>query len=87
MTYVRHAPRIKFRASSEQRTTREFSIMLLVNPPVIENFPSNSPLKTKDINILKQFVIDNLDALKAVANGTCDFKTEFLPNIIKPNGK
>ena len=77
-TYISHAPRIKFRASNEQRTTREFSSMLITNPPVIENFPKNSPIKTKDLNKIKQFVIDNLDLLLRLANGEIDYTTEFL---------
>ena len=81
-TYTGHAPRIKFRASHEQKTTREFSSMLLTNPPTIENFPNNSPIKTKDINKLKNFVVNNLELLLKLANGEIDYRTEFLPNMI-----
>lgn len=35
-TFQGHAPRLKFRASQEQRTTREFSSILLTNPPKID---------------------------------------------------
>ena len=35
-TFQGHAPRLKFRASNEQRTTREFSSVILTNPPVME---------------------------------------------------
>lgn len=80
-TYIRHAPRLKFRASYEQRTTKEFSSMLLTNPPTIENFPDNSPLKKKDIDKLKIFVINNLDLLLKLAKGEIDYVTEFLPNM------
>lgn len=82
-TYEGHAPRLKFRASNEQRTTREFSSMLLTNPPTIENMPSDSPLKKKDINKLEKFVINNLDLLLKLANGEIDYTTDFLPNMIK----
>ena len=82
-TYLGHAPRLKFRASNEQRTTREFSSMLLTNPPTIENFPDNSPLKTKDLVKLKDFVVKNLGQLLKLANGEIDYTSEFLPNIIK----
>ena len=81
-TYVGHAPRLKFRASHEQRNTREFSSMLLTNPPTIENFPDNSPLKKKDINKLENFVVNNLDLLLKLAKGEIDYTTEFLPNMI-----
>jgi hypothetical protein len=80
-TYQGHAPRLKFRASREQRTTREYSSMLLTNPPTIENMPSNSPLRRKDIEKLESFVINNLDLLLKLANGEIDFATEFLPQL------
>ena len=80
-TFQGHAPRLKFRASREQRTTREYSSMLLTNPPSIENFPKNTPLKKKDIEKLELFVIRNLELLLQLANGEIDFSTEFLPNL------
>lgn len=54
-TFQGHAPRIKFRASNDQRTTREFSSMLITPETNIENLPDNSPLRKKDI--------ENLDVL------------------------
>lgn len=80
-TYIGHAPRLKFRASNEQKTTREFSSMLLTNPPTIENMPDNSPLKKKDIEKLENFVITNLDLLLKLANGEIQYATEFLSNM------
>lgn len=80
-TYQGHAPRLKFRASREQRTTRDFSSMLLTNPPKIENFPNNSPLRKKDIDKLKHFVINNLDLLLKLAKEEIDLTTDFLPNL------
>lgn len=80
-TYTGHAPRLKFRASNEQRTTREFSSMLLTNPPTIENMPNNSPLKRKDIQKLENFVVTNLELLLKLANGEIEYTTEFLPNM------
>ena len=80
-TYQGHAPRLKFRASREQRTTRDFSSMLLTNPPKIENMPQNTPLRKKDIEKLERFVINNLELLLKLANGDIDFNTEFLPNV------
>lgn len=79
-TYQGHAPRLKFRASREQRTTREFSSMLLTNPPKIENFPNNSPLRKKDIEKLERFVIKNLDLLLKLAKDEIDF-ANFLPQL------
>ena len=80
-TYIGHAPRIKFRASREQRNTRQYSSMIISNNPTIENFPKNSPIKRKDIQRLKKFVLDNLDLLLKLANGEIDYVTEFLPNV------
>ena len=82
-TFQGHAPRLKFRASREQRTTRQFSSMLLTNPPQIENMPSNTPLRSKDIKRLESFVVNNLDLLLKLANGKIDFVTEFLPDLKK----
>ena len=79
-SHKRHAPRLKFRASNEQKTSREFSTMTLTNPPKIENMPERTSLRTKDINKLKQFVVDNLELLLSLYNGQIDFKTEFYPN-------
>lgn len=80
-TYHGHAPRLKFRASREQRTTREYSSMLLTNPPTIENMPRNSPLKSEDIEALKMFVVNHLEDLLLLANGEIDYTSEFLPRI------
>lgn len=82
-TYQGHAPRIKFRASKEQRTTREFSSMQLTNPPKIENLPQKLDISTKDIQILEKFVITNMDLLLKLANNEIDYTTEFLPNMVK----
>ncbi|MBR6517650.1 MAG: hypothetical protein IKT40_12535 [Bacilli bacterium] len=80
-TFQGHAPRLKFRASRDQRTTREFSSMLLTNPPKIENFPNNSPLRKRDIEKLEIFVLNNLEILLKLAYGEIDFLTEFLPRL------
>lgn len=82
-TYQGHAPRIKFRASKEQRNTREFSSMQIANPPKIENFPKNADVSTKDLEILEKFVITNMDLLLQLANNEIDYRTEFLPNMVK----
>lgn len=81
--YQGHAPRIKFKASNEQRTTREYSSMLISNPQQIENLPSNSRLRKRDINKIQMFVINNQKLLMQLANGEIDYRTQFLPNIVK----
>lgn len=82
-TYQGHAPRIKFRASNEQRTTREFSSMLINDPEQIENMPDNSPLRKRDIKKIQDFVNNNMELLLQLANGEIDYRSEFLPNIVK----
>lgn len=81
-TFQGYAPRFKFRASNEQRTTREFSSMLITPEANIENMPENSPLRKKDIYKLKRFVINNMENLLKLANGEIDYLTEFKPNMI-----
>ena len=81
-TYVGHAPRIKFRASNEQRTTREFSSMLITNVQTIENMTDNSPLRKRDIDKLFRFVVNNMENLLKLANGEIDYLTEFKPNMV-----
>ena len=80
-TYIKHAPRIKFRASNEQRTTREYSSMLITNPPTIENLPDKTPIRKRDLEKLKAFVVNNMEALLRLANGEIDYTTEFLPKL------
>lgn len=81
-TFKRHAPRIKFRASNDQRTTIDFSSMIISDEPSIENMPENSPIRKKDIDKLKDFVLKNKDLLLRLANGEIDYATEFLPNVV-----
>lgn len=80
-TFQGHAPRIKFRASNEQKTTREFSSMLITDPTQIENYPNNSPLRTKDIEKLQRFVTNNQDLLLKLSKGEISYLTDFLPNM------
>lgn len=81
VTFQGHAPRIKFRASNEQRTTRDFSTMLITDPTQIENLPSNSPLRKKDIEKLQRFVNNNKDLLLRLAKGEISYLNDFLPNM------
>ena len=43
-TYQGHAPHIKFRASRDQRTTIEFSIMLITYTTQTEYFPERADI-------------------------------------------
>ncbi len=67
------SPRLRFRSSNGQRTTRDFSSLLLANPPEIENMPDNTPLKKKDLEKLKDFVASNLEKLLKLANVSSGF--------------
>ena len=77
-----HGPRIKFQASNEQRTTREFTSMSISGNPQIFNLPRNIYLSNKDIEKIKKFVILNSDMLLAVANGEMKYM-DFLRMMIK----
>lgn len=81
-TFQGHAPRIKFQANSEQHTTYGYSTMLLTNPPVIEHFPRKSNLKKKDLDKIRQFVIDNMDDLLKIARNEMSYRREFLPKML-----
>lgn len=81
--YRGHAPRIKFKASNEQRTTNEYSTMILSNPPQIENMPKDSFLRKRDIDILKNFVVSNLELLLQLYKGEIDYEKQFFPNFIR----
>ena len=83
--YHGHAPRIKFKASKEQKNTREYSSMLLTNPPTIENYPRHPDIKPRDVELLKEFVVANMDLLLKLSNSEIDYRTQFLPNMKKVN--
>ena len=80
-TYAGHAPRIKFKASNEQHSTREFSSMLITNPPVVENMPKNAMVNAKDLKALENFILNNFDLLRKLADGKISYRKDFLPNI------
>lgn len=86
-TYQSHAPRIKFKASKDQRTTREYSSITLTKPPQIKNLPQKNDINNEDIEKLKQFIDDNFDNLLELANGKIDYQTQFLPNVVKYSDK
>lgn len=76
-TFQGHAPRLKFQASKDQKTTREYSTMLLSDPPVIENLPRKVNLKTKDIKKLEDFVLANFKALNQLARNEINLRDFF----------
>ena len=76
-TFQGHAPRLKFQASQDQKTTREYSTMLLSDPPIIENLPRKNNLKIKDIKNLENFVITNFNALNQLAKNEITLRDFF----------
>ena len=78
-----HAPRIKFKASKEQRTTREYTSMILTNPPRIENMPKNPAVGKRDIEKLERFVIENLELLLKLAKHEINLRRDFIPQMKK----
>lgn len=81
--YRRHAPRIKFKASNDQHTTREYSSMTIEDEPCIENFPKKSNLSSEDVEKIKLFVKTNKQLLLDLCDSKIDYESEFLPNFKK----
>lgn len=82
-TKPQHTLRIKFQASKEQRTTRDFSSMTVEDKPRIFNFPKKSELDSKDIEAIRNFVIYNKDLLIALSAGIIRYNNEFLKYMTK----
>lgn len=82
-TKPQHGPRIKFKASAEQRNTREFTSMSISQEPEIFNFPKDSFLSSDDIMKIEEFVRQNDENLRKVANGTMTYQL-FLTQMIIP---
>lgn len=84
-----HAPRIKFRASKEQHTTRDFSTMTIGDEPQVLNLPQRTDIDNKSIELVKLFVLYNKDLLLELIQGKIDYHTDFLSQMIKidSNGK
>ena len=78
-----HAPRIKFKASKEQKTTREFSTMTISDEPKVINLPQKYDIDSKSIELVRKFVLYNKDLLLELIRGNIDYHTDFLPQMIK----
>jgi len=68
-TYQSHAPRLKFKASKEQHNSREYSSIILSPEPELVNLPTRTDLSGKELELLRSFVLLNLDSLIELANG------------------
>lgn len=55
-TYKHHSPRIKFKASKENKSSREFPSISLIKPYNIYNLPKNHDLSKRDLDKLREFV-------------------------------
>ena len=80
---LQHALRIKFRASKEQHTTREYSSMTIEDEPVVFNLPKKLSVSSKDIEMIKNFVRYNKERLIDLNIGNIKYKQDFLPKMIK----
>lgn len=83
-TSPQHAPRIKFKASSDQHITKEYTSMSIEDEPKVFNYPKkNVIVKPKDIQMIEQFVLYNKEILRMLGKGLIDYRTEFLPYMIR----
>lgn len=56
--------------------------MIISDPPIIENM-ERTILRKKEIDKIKNFVLENMDLLLALCRGEIDYRTDFLPNMHK----
>lgn len=80
---LQHGLRIKFKASDEQKYSRDFSSMSIEDEPKIFNLPKKKNISNKTIELIKKFVQYNKEDLINVFNGLIDYESVFLPNIVK----
>jgi hypothetical protein len=79
-----HGQRIKFKYDNVDDTRQWATMTIDDNNPVVRNLNRKTLLTNKDIEKIKQFVIYNYDILSRLStDNTVEYKTEFLPYIIK----
>lgn len=66
----KHGPRIKFKADSSQKISKNFSTMTISDNPAVLHLPENADISNKEIEIIKEFVKINKDLLILLANRT-----------------
>ena len=85
MTYLPHAPRIKFRMGDET-TTRQYTSMEINDPDKLHNVPKRSILNAKQVEQIKSFVRVNRDILLDLCNNKIEFE-EFKEKMKTVNSK
>lgn len=76
-THPQHGPRIKFKASNEQKNSKNFSTMTISDEPVIHHLPKQCFLNNKQLNKIKEFVIINKEILLALARNEINLREFF----------
>lgn len=76
-THPQHGPRIKFKASNEQKISKNFSTMTISDEPVIQHLPKQCFLNNKQLNKIKEFVIINKEVLLALARNEINLREFF----------
>ncbi len=78
-----HGPRIKFQARKDNKDTHSWATMSLSKHPEIIHFPDNADISSQDIKMVTAFVIINYELLVRLIHGEIDYRTQFIPNIVK----
>lgn len=81
-TSPQHGPRIKFRVSKEQATTRQFTTMSISQFPEIKHLPKKRDLSNRDIHKIKEFVKANEKLLLMVCGRRMTYQ-DFLKQMVK----
>jgi len=78
-----HALRIKFFASNEQRQRNRFSEMSVEQNPQLFNLPKKVEIPSDYIDILKEYVKNNVELLYLLWKAYIDLQKDFLPNAVR----
>ena len=66
----KHGPRIKFKASKDQKNPHEYSSLTISSDPSELYMPKRPDISRKDIEILKAFIRANVDVLSKMHNAS-----------------
>lgn len=81
--HPQHGKRIKFRASKEQQTTKEYSTITIADEPMVLNLPKKGCISNDKINLIKKFVYYNKELLADLSDGKIKLKNDFIKKMIK----
>lgn len=71
---LRHCRRIKFQSYQGGKKSSDFSSLVLDNPLRFENLPKKCFLKQKQLDMIMEFVTENIDLLKMYFEQTITFE-------------